>query len=210
MERRRQRRPPRGQVVHDLLDAAARLVAERGFEAASVAAICEEAGYSTGAVYSNFNGKEDLFLRLYEERIERRSAELRATVRAAGGGVRGLAAAGANWSQEFAAGREWFLLYFEFALKAARDPEFAARFQTLREQAMEELESGIEQALAEAGAGSSIPSRELARMIRAVNYGFALDRLIDEASVPESIPGDLIVLLIRAVSGEHRGTVRSR
>ena len=194
--------------MDDLLDAAARLVAERGFETASVAAICEEAGYSTGAVYSNFNGKEDLFLRLYEERIERRSAELRAAVQAAGGGERGLAAAGASWSQEFAAGREWFLLYFEFALKAARDPEFAARFQALREQAMEELGAGIDQALADAGVGSSMPAREIARMIRAVNYGLALDGLIDEASVPELLPGDVIVLLIRAVSGEYRGTAR--
>ena len=31
-----------------------------------------EAGYSTGAVYSNFKGKEDLFLTLIEERIDPR------------------------------------------------------------------------------------------------------------------------------------------
>ena len=36
----------------------------------SVEAISEDAGLSTGAIYSNFKGKEDLFLRLYEERIE--------------------------------------------------------------------------------------------------------------------------------------------
>ena len=73
----RHRRPRRERVVEDLLDAAAVVFAERGYEAASVEAICEAAGYSTGALYSNFKSKDDLFLRLYEARIARRARELR-------------------------------------------------------------------------------------------------------------------------------------
>ena len=38
----------------------------------------QEAGYSHGAVYSNFDGKEDLFLALYEEWVARRVAEIEA------------------------------------------------------------------------------------------------------------------------------------
>jgi AcrR family transcriptional regulator len=47
-----------------LLDAAAQVFAETGLDAASVEAICERAGYTRGAFYSNFESKEQLFLEL--------------------------------------------------------------------------------------------------------------------------------------------------
>jgi AcrR family transcriptional regulator len=48
----------------ELLDAAARVVARRGYEGASVGDLAGEAGYTKGALYSNFGSKEDLFLAL--------------------------------------------------------------------------------------------------------------------------------------------------
>src|SRR3712207_1783074 len=60
----RERRPsPRRR----LLEAAISVVAERGFHAASVDAIAPEAGYSVGAIYSNFGGKDDLFMAVFDE-----------------------------------------------------------------------------------------------------------------------------------------------
>src|SRR5215212_2721253 len=53
-----------------LLDAAIAVVADRGFHAASVDAIAAEAGYSVGAIYSNFGGKDDLFLAVFDEHAE--------------------------------------------------------------------------------------------------------------------------------------------
>ncbi|MFH8248915.1 TetR/AcrR family transcriptional regulator [Microbacterium sp. B2969] len=47
-----------------LLDAAAEVFAEVGLDAASVEAICERAGFTRGAFYSNFETKEELFLEL--------------------------------------------------------------------------------------------------------------------------------------------------
>src|SRR5215207_2114686 len=54
-----------------LLAAAHELFLERGFHAASVAEIAERAGYTTGAIYSNFGGKEDLFLAVYDRQVAR-------------------------------------------------------------------------------------------------------------------------------------------
>jgi AcrR family transcriptional regulator len=51
-----------------LLEAAARVFGRGGFYGASVEEIAEEAGFSRGAVYSNFESKEDLFMTLLEER----------------------------------------------------------------------------------------------------------------------------------------------
>ncbi len=47
-----------------LLDAAAQVFAEEGLDAASVEAICERAGFTRGAFYSNFETKDELFLEL--------------------------------------------------------------------------------------------------------------------------------------------------
>lgn len=47
-----------------LLDAAAEVFAEEGLDAASVEAICERAGFTRGAFYSNFDSKEELFFEL--------------------------------------------------------------------------------------------------------------------------------------------------
>ena len=63
-----------------LLDAAAQLFAEVGLEGASVEAICERAGFTRGAFYSNFASKEDLFLDLVAARAEARLAAARERV----------------------------------------------------------------------------------------------------------------------------------
>src|SRR6266704_6476696 len=74
---RRLRRDERRQLTRaQLLDAAERVFAREGLRGASVAGIAEEAGYSHGAIYSNFDGKEDLFLVLVEERIDARLARV--------------------------------------------------------------------------------------------------------------------------------------
>src|ERR1700690_1597800 len=65
-----------------LLAAARSVFARRGFHGASVEEIASEAGFSTGALYSNFDGKEDLFLVLMEREIEEHAREITEAVRA--------------------------------------------------------------------------------------------------------------------------------
>src|SRR5215210_4606116 len=59
-----------------LLDAAGQVFARRGFHGAAVDDVAAEAGFSTGALYSNFDGKEDLFLALLAREIERQVREV--------------------------------------------------------------------------------------------------------------------------------------
>src|ERR671914_2229219 len=145
--RERVRRQPRAQTRQDLLDAAARVIARRGLHGASVEAVSEEAGFSTGALYSNFESKEELFLSLYEERIQRRRRELREAVERSGGSAPGLASAAENVGEVFRRGRDWFLLYFEVSLHAARNPAFARRFEAVREEGLRELADGLAEGL---------------------------------------------------------------
>ena len=56
----------------DLIDAATVVFARRGFGGASNAEVAEEAGYTKGAVYSNFSSKDELFLAALETRLRER------------------------------------------------------------------------------------------------------------------------------------------
>jgi AcrR family transcriptional regulator len=200
--RERIRRQPRAQTRQELLDAAARVFARRGFRGASVEAVSEEAGFSTGAVYSNFASKEELFLSLYEERIQRRRRELREAVERSGGGAAGLASAAANVGEVFRREREWFLLYFEFLLHAARNPDFARRFEAVRGEGLTELADGLADGLSQAGLRTAVDPEELARAVRALSHGLALERLLDEGTAQEALLGRVLTLIFRGLRAE--------
>jgi AcrR family transcriptional regulator len=59
-----------------VLDAAERLIAEHGYEAATVAALVEEAGIPASSVYHYFGSKEGVLLAVMERGAERFFAEL--------------------------------------------------------------------------------------------------------------------------------------
>src|SRR5918992_4291460 len=202
MRTRRVRRRPRAQTREELLEAAARVFARRGFHGASVEAVSEEAGFSTGAVYSNFESKEELFLSLYEERIQRRRRELREAVERAGGGAAGLASATASVGEVFRRERDWFLLYFEFSLYAARHPGFARRFEAVRQDGLKELADGLAEGLDHAGLGSAADPVELARAVRALSHGLALERLLDEEGAQDAVLGRALGLIFRGLRAE--------
>ena len=62
--RRLTREESKARTRQELLRAASRLFLRNGFVATSLSDIAEEAGLTKGAVYSNFESKEDLFLAL--------------------------------------------------------------------------------------------------------------------------------------------------
>ncbi|MFC8191547.1 TetR/AcrR family transcriptional regulator [Cellulomonas sp. NPDC057328] len=66
-EDRRRQRVDRTRA--DLLAAAARVIAAKGYEGASVGDIAAEAGYTKGAVYAHFGSKEEVFLTLARDRL---------------------------------------------------------------------------------------------------------------------------------------------
>ena len=61
----------RRQATRDrVLEAASEVFAERGFHGATVEDICERAGFTRGAFYSNFSSKDDLVLELSRRHAE--------------------------------------------------------------------------------------------------------------------------------------------
>ena len=125
-ERRRQ------QTRDHLLAAAAQVFAERGFHGASLDDVAAVAGFTKGAVYSNFKNKEGLFLALFKANYDREMDELRATLDASEvpSQFRLSDFVALIREQTRKAGGNFGVLYEEFWLYAARNP--AAREQLTR------------------------------------------------------------------------------
>lgn len=68
-----------------MLDAAKSLILERGTHATTLQEIGERAGYSRGLAHARFGSKENLFLRLTEDCVERWFREVRASTEGGGG-----------------------------------------------------------------------------------------------------------------------------
>src|SRR5215204_1578250 len=100
-----------------VVDAAAELFLRDGFQAASVRRIASEAGLTTGAVYSSFDGKADLFLAVLEEKLDPRLGDMYEAAREAPPG-----AVGAQVEAEFSAyltqRRRWLILLIDFWAQA--------------------------------------------------------------------------------------------
>ncbi|MGO4458116.1 TetR/AcrR family transcriptional regulator [Streptomyces sp. M-16] len=124
-------RPPRRRVHTRarLLSAAGELFLSAGYARTSIEDICAAAGYTRGAFYSNFAGKEDLLLALFDEHAARRMTELEQLAGAAerlGSEERARQLVEALLRVEDAE-TGWILLFLEFRLLAARTPELTER-----------------------------------------------------------------------------------
>jgi len=188
----------------ELLEAAATVFARRGYDGASVEEIAEEAGYSHGAVYSNFDGKADLFLAVFEDYMAERARELAATQVdvAEDAPLEARARALADqWMERFAADRDSFVLHIEFIAHAGRDPELAGRFGS-RSAALREAVSGyIAEYQREAGIELAMAPDDLALVMRALGIGLAVEALVSPGAVREDLYGDFVELLIALQRG---------
>ena len=111
----------RALIKEELVDAATNVFARKGYQAASVAEIAEEAGYTVGAVYSNFDGKRALFEAVFDRQADQQLAMASSLDRPADDLV-GLARALLDLDEN---GQRWWLLWLEFIIEAQRDPTTA-------------------------------------------------------------------------------------
>lgn len=193
---RRSREQRKAETRAALLDAAGRVFARRGYHAASVDEVADEAGYSTGALYSNFEGKEDLFLALLQREIERQAAGVAAAV-ADRGSLDERARGGAEYWLEFLDREpELVLLFMEFWAYAVRNPEVRSRFAARYAEVRAALAGIIGAGARELGVELLRPPEQLAAAIDALADGFALQRLADPDSVPDELFGDALTMLL--------------
>jgi AcrR family transcriptional regulator len=192
-----------------LLGAARRVFARSGFHGASVEEIASEAGFSTGALYSNFDGKEDLFLVLMEREIDEHAREISEAVRARTSVAERATGGARQWMTMIAREPEVLLLFMEFWAYGVRDaqvrPKVAARFAQMRELLTKLIADGVREFDLEL----DIPAEQLAVAIDALADGIARQKLADPEAVPDELMGRVLSLLFAGATRPARRGRRS-
>jgi len=170
-----------------LLDAAARTFARKGYAGATVEEIAEAAGYTIGALYAHFGGKQELFLELMSGRADRRRATVAEIVQADHGEdpvevlARLLAETGSPDPDLMA-------LRAEFWLYAVRNPEAMGALVAQRREQIEALVSVISASMERRGAPPGVSPIAVATVALAMFQGLTRQRRID----PDRVSGDLL------------------
>jgi AcrR family transcriptional regulator len=180
-----------------LLEAAAQVVSRRGYHSASLEEIAQEAGCSTGAVYSSFAGKDDLFLTLVEREVAREAAAFGAAV-AAGDTIEDrLRRGAAHWMDFVRRDPRLFLLIMEFWARGVRAPEIGRRYAAGRKELTDTVARLIDDARRELGVELSLPPHRLAVALEALADGLALRKLADPDAVPDDLFSQIVEVLAR-------------
>src|SRR5215211_3433525 len=190
------------QTRAELMASARQLFLRRGFHAASLELVAEEAGFTIGAVYSRFGSKADLFLAILDEHIDRLVA-----------GVAQVATddqpLGAH--AELLAGRrmallererDWFPLVLEFWSHAARDERLRPEFADRHERLVGAYAGLIEADYARLGLPLPLAPEVLARAVVAMGNGVALERLADPGRVPDGLLSTMALGFLRGVAAD--------
>jgi AcrR family transcriptional regulator len=184
-----------------VLDAAEDAFAAEGFGGASLDRIAEAAGFTRGAVYSNFADKADLFVAVLNRRLERRSAEVAAAMRSAGDAA---AFIDTLHSPAWRASRSdddvlrWMILHDEFRLFALRNPAAAEHLARYERQERNYYVEATTHLLGQLGVDPPAEPRLLAAVVFALDQGLPRQHHIDPDDVAPTAFADAIELLLES------------
>jgi AcrR family transcriptional regulator len=173
--------------------------AERGYDGSTLEQVAAAAGFSKGAVYSNFASKDELFLALMDRQVEDYVARIRNVLhgtredslgRLAGDALTGML------TQD----RDWQLLFLDYIGRATRDPRFRAHLAAHRAHVRDLVADAVRGALGEDRNGLDAPS--IAVTLLALSNGLAIERFIDPDAVPDALLGTILNTLQRPADPE--------
>jgi AcrR family transcriptional regulator len=187
-----------------LLDAAARVFAKRGYRGASVEEISSEAGYTIGALYSNFSGKEDVLLALLEQRVTQIAERIVTAALQADIPTDKLRAGAREWMEFLDDEPELYALMVEFWTIWVRDdeqrPHHGRRFAAVREY----IGGLIQQKADEMGVTMRLPPDQIGAVVMALADGLALQYLANPDAVPKELFPSVLPILIQALEAPGR------
>jgi AcrR family transcriptional regulator len=194
------------QTREQLLDAAATVFARRGYHEASVEEIASEAGFSTGAVYSNFAGKEELFLALADREVEKQVAEIHAVAAGVEAGGEAAAEAGRRFQELLERDRDWPLLFYEFWSFGVRSARIQGEFAKRRQAVQDALAETLDRLATQLGFELRFPAPMLATAIGAILNGLAFERAADPGAISDEVLGEFVAAILGCsiTVGEHR------
>ncbi len=175
----------RAETRQRLLDAAREVFAREGFGRSTVEQVCEAAGFTRGAFYSNFTSFDELFLEMWAQESASMLSRLQAMADDDAPTVKDLRSAVKRVLEALPVDTEWFQITAEFTAHAVRTPGLA--------QVMARREDAIQEAL------FPVIDRLLAQIGRRVTNRAALGR-----SLVAAYDGTLTQLAVEPDSGSAR------
>lgn len=180
-----------------LIDAAAAVFAEKGYDGAGVQEIARRAGFTTGAIYGRFRGKAELLLAAIEARTHNELEQLFAEHRFEGRVADVLTTVGSHLvTDPFDEGQA---LLFEAFVAARRDPEVASLVRGLLEQRAQTFAELVEAAKENGQIATDLDTEAVVRFCHAVGFGFLLFGAVDLSHPPAEPWETLIERLVQAI-----------
>ncbi|MHB8691499.1 MAG: TetR/AcrR family transcriptional regulator [Solirubrobacteraceae bacterium] len=180
----------------ELLTAALRVFARRGYREAGVDEIAAEAGYSKGALYWHFSGKDELLTALLEERIDAPTRD-RVALLASAPPERDMSVEATRaFAQQLGEQRDAMLLEREYWSLAIRDPELRAHYAERQTELRDALATAMEARARHLGTPDlTMSAEDVARIVMSIIGGLAVDELIEPGSVRPELLGEALALV---------------
>ena len=179
-----------------LLATATELFLHDGYSGASLERVAEEAGFSKGAVYSNFRNKDELCLAVLEEVRAEKAASADATLSRTDTLEELLAALGV-WAVRTGGDQEWIRLEAEYLLNCRRDPELLARLAKSNAEIAQQVAELLNTSARRLGVRLPMDAHEAAHALLSIILGLGLLRSADPAIGVESFTS-VVRLLARS------------
>jgi AcrR family transcriptional regulator len=192
------REEKKAQTRERLIEAAARVFAEKGFAATSLDEVADAAGLTKGAVYSNFENKEGLVAAVLKAHEDRQSG-ISEIATGAGTLEEQQAVAARLFSESVADERDAWLLFLDFTTYALRNPGVYADFLAGHRAGRRRITHMIEDnAPVDSERSFKTDADQAALILSVVGNGIALEKLIDPEGVPDDLFDRLLPVLIEA------------
>lgn len=180
----------------ELLSAALRVFARRGYRDAAVDEIAAEAGYSKGALYWHFSGKAELLMVLLDERIDAPMRE-RVELLASAPPDRDMSVEATQaFARQLDGEREAVLLEREYWSLAIRDADLRARYVERQTELRDALAAAMEARARHLGTPDlTMPGEDVARIVMSIIGGLTFDELIEPGSVRPELLGEALAVV---------------
>jgi AcrR family transcriptional regulator len=190
----------------ELLTAALRVFARRGYREAGVDEIAREAGYSKGALYWHFSTKEELLMALLEERIDAPMRD-RVALLASAPPERDMSVeATREFTRQRDGEREAMLLEREYWTLAIRDPVLRARYLERQAELRDALAAAMEARARHLGTpGLTMQVEDVARIVMSIIGGLAVDELVEPGSVRPELVGEALAVVYAGLVARAQG-----